>query len=463
MRKNLKKGTISLLVMASLTIAPFNCTNHTPKIFAEEPVATTPTNAWSEVLSGDFTLKQPETITGSAVRIDSKNMRFTYGNIANTDWNYTLTNDTILKVDAKKADTSSFDVQGIKQGNTEITFFRSKTDGNNTQRDAFQTYLAEVSKDGTLTMQLLVSYDQGEFSFLGKTTSDGIDHCTIEHSDILKCIKKEEDAATLDDKGNVYYQTMDGQQYTFVGQKAGTTTLTFYYTDCTSLGYTNKLLSKTYEITVLEDKTLSVKEVYGTYDHLADLPIHSSGLTMIQRGTIQHHDIKNEKIAQLEKTISVRDSLKDIEDGYNVTHYLFRGKKEGTTTFTTHECQSNKTNGIDTVTQYEIKVDKNLNATIKKVSTGRVGYVYKVHTTRKTANTATVEMPTMQSVNGYQIICATNKKFTQNKRVITTKKQKTTMKKLKKRKTYYVKVRGYKTVKGKKIYSMYSNVSKIKG
>ena len=68
-------------------------------------------------------------------------------------------------------------------------------------------------------------------------------------------------------------------------------------------------------------------------------------------------------------------------------------------------------------------------------------------------------------VSGYQIVYARNSKFTKGKNRVTVKGYKTTsktIKKLKSKKTYYVKVRSYKTVKGKKIYSSYSKVKKIK-
>lgn len=67
--------------------------------------------------------------------------------------------------------------------------------------------------------------------------------------------------------------------------------------------------------------------------------------------------------------------------------------------------------------------------------------------------------------SGYQILCATNSKFTKGKKTVTVKNAKTTKKtvsKLKARKNYYVKVRAYKTVSGKKIYGAYSAVKKIK-
>ena len=67
---------------------------------------------------------------------------------------------------------------------------------------------------------------------------------------------------------------------------------------------------------------------------------------------------------------------------------------------------------------------------------------------------------------GYQVQVATNKKFKKNKKTVTIKKQKTTkttVKKLKAKKKYYVRVRTYKTVKinGKSI-RIYSGWSKAK-
>ena len=67
---------------------------------------------------------------------------------------------------------------------------------------------------------------------------------------------------------------------------------------------------------------------------------------------------------------------------------------------------------------------------------------------------------------GYQVQVATNKKFKKNKKTVTIKKQKTTkttVKKLKAKKKYYVRVRTYKTVKinGKSI-KIYSGWSKAK-
>ena len=71
----------------------------------------------------------------------------------------------------------------------------------------------------------------------------------------------------------------------------------------------------------------------------------------------------------------------------------------------------------------------------------------------------------VNGVNGYEIQVATDKKFKKNKKTVTIKKQKTTkttVKKLKAKKKYYVRVRTYKIVNGKKVYSSWSKVKSVK-
>ena len=71
----------------------------------------------------------------------------------------------------------------------------------------------------------------------------------------------------------------------------------------------------------------------------------------------------------------------------------------------------------------------------------------------------------VSGVSGYEIQLATNKKFKKNKKTVTIKKQKTTkttVKKLKAKKKYYVRIRTYKTVNGKKVYSSWSKVKSVK-
>ena len=71
----------------------------------------------------------------------------------------------------------------------------------------------------------------------------------------------------------------------------------------------------------------------------------------------------------------------------------------------------------------------------------------------------------VSGVKGYQVQVATDKKFKKNKKTVNIKKQKTTkttIKKLKAKKKYYVRVRTYKIVNGKKVYSSWSKVESVK-
>ena len=67
-------------------------------------------------------------------------------------------------------------------------------------------------------------------------------------------------------------------------------------------------------------------------------------------------------------------------------------------------------------------------------------------------------------ITGYQIQYSTSKKFTSPKSTTVSGYSKTSKKitGLKSKKTYYVRVRTYKTVNGKKIYGSYSSVKSVK-
>ena len=69
------------------------------------------------------------------------------------------------------------------------------------------------------------------------------------------------------------------------------------------------------------------------------------------------------------------------------------------------------------------------------------------------------------NVSGYQIQVATDKKFKKNKKTVTVAKQnasKKTVKNLKAKKKYFVRVRAYKTVNGKKSYGKWSKIKSVK-
>lgn len=89
----------------------------------------------------------------------------------------------------------------------------------------------------------------------------------------------------------------------------------------------------------------------------------------------------------------------------------------------------------------------------------------KIKKVKASKKALTVTWNKVSGVKGYQLQVATDKKFKKNKKTVTIKKQKTTKitrKKLKAKKKYYVRVRTYKTVNGKKVYSSWSNVKNTK-
>ena len=67
----------------------------------------------------------------------------------------------------------------------------------------------------------------------------------------------------------------------------------------------------------------------------------------------------------------------------------------------------------------------------------------------------------VKGAKGYQLQYALNKKF-KKKKSVQTKKTKYTIKKLKKKKTYYIRVRAYKMNGKKKVYGKWSTVKKVK-
>lgn len=77
----------------------------------------------------------------------------------------------------------------------------------------------------------------------------------------------------------------------------------------------------------------------------------------------------------------------------------------------------------------------------------------------------TLSWSKISGVSGYQIQYSTDKKFKKNNKSVNIKKQKTTkttVKNLKSYKKYYVRIRTYKTVNGKKVYSSWSKAKSVK-
>ncbi|MBR1663811.1 MAG: hypothetical protein IJ696_05745 [Ruminococcus sp.] len=106
--------------------------------------------------------------------------------------------------------------------------------------------------------------------------------------------------------------------------------------------------------------------------------------------------------------------------------------------------------------------------------TGTLTKTFKINPKKTKVNKVTspktkqlkVTYKKVKGVTGYQVTFSTSKKFTKKTtKTVTAKRASKTsklIKSLKKGKTYYVKVRTYKTVKGTKYYSNYTAVKKLK-
>ncbi|MGN0155292.1 MAG: fibronectin type III domain-containing protein [Lachnospiraceae bacterium] len=81
--------------------------------------------------------------------------------------------------------------------------------------------------------------------------------------------------------------------------------------------------------------------------------------------------------------------------------------------------------------------------------------------TRKSKSKMQVKIKKVAYGEGYEVEYAANSKFKKSKKVVS-KETSITIKKLEKNKTYYIRVRAYRTVNGKKVYGKYSKVRKIK-
>lgn len=93
----------------------------------------------------------------------------------------------------------------------------------------------------------------------------------------------------------------------------------------------------------------------------------------------------------------------------------------------------------------------------KKVTLGKVKSLKK--------KTMQVTWKKLEGAQGYEICLGTNRKITKGRKKVTVKKAaatKATVKKLKPGKKYYVKVRAYQTVSGRKQYSKWSTVKSVK-
>ena len=82
---------------------------------------------------------------------------------------------------------------------------------------------------------------------------------------------------------------------------------------------------------------------------------------------------------------------------------------------------------------------------------------------KKASNKISIKLKVLKSVNGYQIKISTSKKFkAKATRTLNINKINFTIKNIKNKKIYYVKVRGYRKENGVNLYGKWSKIKKVK-
>ena len=177
---------------------------------------------------------------------------------------------------------------------------------------------------------------------------------------------------------------------------------------------------------------------------------------------------QNQKTTTLEITWNLQNNT---ADRYEV--YIYNSKTKKYEKLGTISSNVGKVYGIQSGTTYKFKV-RALRTVNGKTYYGPYSDVLKTTTaTDKTKITKTkgakkkltVNWKKISKATGYQVQVATDKKFTKNKKSVTISKNKTistTIKKLKGKKKYYIRVRTYRKVAGKKVYSSWSSIKNVK-
>ena len=134
------------------------------------------------------------------------------------------------------------------------------------------------------------------------------------------------------------------------------------------------------------------------------------------------------------------------------------------------EPQTSSKNNITTAatTKPSITKEQRTYESIEKTSYKKVANTKPKNTSikklKKGKKAIVVNWKKVSCIKGYQIQVATDKKFKENAKTVVVKKQKTTtvtIKKLKSKKKYYVRIRTYKNSNNKKVYSSWSKVKSV--
>jgi len=194
--------------------------------------------------------------------------------------------------------------------------------------------------------------------------------------------------------------------------------------------------------------------------------------TITKTFLINPSQVKNVKAKEQSKsTITIKwDKNGGKVTGYKIYSYNYKKEKweyVGKTSNTSYKVKKLKEG---TTYKYRVRAYKSVggsqyfglySSSIKTGTKTKTPSISKLTTKSKKA---TIKWKKISGASGYQIYMATSKKGNYSKIKTITKGKTTTYTKtkLKRNKRYYFKIRTYKTVDGKKIYSSYSSIKSIK-
>ena len=170
-------------------------------------------------------------------------------------------------------------------------------------------------------------------------------------------------------------------------------------------------------------------------------------------------------------TSSVKISWNKLNgaEGYQV--YLYNTKTKKYQKYKYINSNSLTISKLSSSLTYKIKVDgiKKINGANRVISTATLAIGTKtltpnISSIKSAKKAATVKWKKISGASGYEIYMSTSKngKYTRKRTITNGKTISSKVTGLKSKKNYYFKIRTYKTVAGKKIYSSFSKVKSVK-
>ncbi|MBE6747565.1 MAG: leucine-rich repeat domain-containing protein, partial [Ruminococcaceae bacterium] len=225
---------------------------------------------------------------------------------------------------------------------------------------------------------------------------------------------------------------------------------------------TLKAVAATYKATGLtEGKKCSV---CGT------VTVKQNTIAKLTLGKVSGLKAKKVKVA---KKSEITLTWTSLGDGVKYEVYIKNGKKWTKLTTTSKTSYTVKKDGKKKYLKADKEYQFRVRAVVDDIK-GKYSSTLKVETIPATTSKLTLKAGSKQltatwksvsDISGYEVQYSTSKKFTKKTtKTVNAKKssKKTTIKKLKKGKKYFVRIRTYKTVDGKKIYSGWSTVKNVK-